>query len=270
MWEVSAAPPPPTAPPAPQRRDWLLPVQLLLCALVLGAVLGAKLLGLPVYARLRVAYTAAVTAREDGILGQERRFARFAQQAAGAFGQAAAEAWAGLFGADAPPAGQADEAAFTAVSARVRRGRAAPDGASLQSYRPPFALTFPLAGGYVPTSGYGWRTEPITGKGTAFHKGADLAAAEGTPVLAAAGGVVRTAGKSESYGNYLRVLHAGGDETLYAHMQYLFVHAGQSVAAGQQLGTVGQTGRATGPHLHFELLHEGVRYDPAGALQAAQ
>ena len=107
------------------------------------------------------------------------------------------------------------------------------------------------------------------GGGTDFHLGNDLAAATGTPVLAAADGVVRAAGKHASYGNYLRVLHADGDETLYAHMQYLFVSAGAVVTAGQVLGTVGETGNATGPHLHFEILHKGLRYDPAQALQGA-
>ena len=102
-----------------------------------------------------------------------------------------------------------------------------------------------------------------------FHLGNDLAAAEGTAVLAAADGVVRMAGRHKSYGNYLRVLHADGDETLYAHLQYLFVRAGEAVSAGQTLGTVGQTGNATGPHLHFEILHRGLRYDPAAALQHA-
>lgn len=88
-------------------------------------------------------------------------------------------------------------------------------------------------------------------------------------VLAAADGVVRMAGSHKSYGNYLRILHADGDETLYAHMQYLFVKAGECVTAGQILGTVGETGNATGPHLHFEILHRGLRYDPAEALQNA-
>ena len=107
------------------------------------------------------------------------------------------------------------------------------------------------------------------GLGDDFHIGNDLAAAQGTPVLAAADGVVRMAGSHKSYGNYLRILHADGDETLYAHMQYLFVKAGECVTAGQSLGTVGETGNATGPHLHFELLHAGVRYDPTRALAKA-
>jgi len=132
-----------------------------------------------------------------------------------------------------------------------------------------FPLQFPLPGQSRKTSGYGWRTDPMGGLGDDFHIGNDLAAAQGTPVLAAADGVVRMAGSHKSYGNYLRILHADGDETLYAHMQYLFVKAGECVTAGQILGTVGETGNATGPHLHFEILHRGLRYDPAEALQNA-
>ena len=104
-----------------------------------------------------------------------------------------------------------------------------------------------------------------------YHMGLDCKTdkKQNLQVLAAADGVVRTAGSHKSYGNYVRILHADGDETLYAHMQYLFVRAGERVTAGQTLGTVGQTGNATGPHLHFEILHKGLRYDPAQALQDA-
>ena len=145
-----------------------------------------------------------------------------------------------------------------------------PAYAKEESYTPDFALCFPLPESTSrKTSGYGWRTDPMGGLGTDFHIGNDLAAAEGTPVLAAADGVVRIAGSHKSYGSYLRLLHADGDETLYAHMQYLFVKAGETVTAGQILGTVGETGNATGPHLHFEILHKGLRYDPAQALQDA-
>ena len=80
---------------------------------------------------------------------------------------------------------------------------------------------------------------------------------------------MRTAALGSSYGNYVRILHEAGDETLYAHMQYVFVRPGQKVRQGQQIGTVGQTGNVTGPHLHFELLHAGIRYDPTQALGLA-
>ena len=90
----------------------------------------------------------------------------------------------------------------------------------------------------------------------------DLACAEGTPVLAAMDGVVLAAERSASYGNYIRLCHADGVETLYAHLQYLFARPGE----GQVMGTAGQTGRATGPHLHFELLDRAVRCDPSALL----
>ena len=98
----------------------------------------------------------------------------------------------------------------------------------------------------------------------AFHKGVDLACASGTIVLAGADGIVAAARHSQSYGNYLRLSHAKGEETLYAHMQYLYVRTGEVVKAGEPIGTVGQTGRATGAHLHLEWLCNGIRYDPAG------
>jgi murein DD-endopeptidase MepM/ murein hydrolase activator NlpD len=85
-------------------------------------------------------------------------------------------------------------------------------------------------------------------------------------VLAALGGTVSAARTGASYGHYLCVRSADGVETLYAHLQYLFVRAGEAVEAGQLLGTAGQTGDATGPHLHFELLQNGTRYDPSAAL----
>ena len=158
----------------------------------------------------------------------------------------------------------------TPESARTAHGQPSPPAyARTDSYTPSFPLQFPLPGQSRKTSGYGWRTDPMGGLGDDFHIGNDLAAAQGTPVLAAADGVVRMAGSHKSYGNYLRILHADGDETLYAHMQYLFVKAGECVTAGQILGTVGETGNATGPHLHFEILHRGLRYDPAEALQNA-
>lgn len=112
---------------------------------------------------------------------------------------------------------------------------------------------------------YGWRSDPFTGE-KAFHSGVDLACAEGSAVLAAQDGVVAEARYSVSYGNYLRILHAGGAETLYAHLQYLYARAGEVVEAGQPVGTAGQTGRATGAHLHFELRQQGTLCDPAAAL----
>ena len=151
------------------------------------------------------------------------------------------------------------------LPACAKAAQRAPAGTSLKAAKPSQALTFPLAGSCWLSDAYGWREDPFTGDET-FHRGVDLACEEGTPVLAALDGVVTAARRGTAYGNYVRLTHGDGQETLYAHMQYLYVRAGEVVAAGQRLGTAGQTGRATGAHLHFEFLTGGIRYDPSAAL----
>ena len=261
MWE-NAAPLPEQEPPKPPARrpkseeELVLWVQILICLAVIGFVLAARALQWPVYPALRRAFAAAMR-EETNLLSGERDLLKFTEQTAEELADSARSMW--------------EDFTATPETARTPHGKdAPPDYAKEDSYTPDFALCFPLPGHLSrQTSGYGWRTDPMGGLGDDFHIGNDLAAAEGTPVLAAADGVVRAAGSHKSYGNYLRILHADGDETLYAHMQYLFVKAGETVTAGQTLGTVGQTGNATGPHLHFEILHKGLRYDPAEALQNA-
>lgn len=112
---------------------------------------------------------------------------------------------------------------------------------------------------------YGLRQDPFTGDET-FHHGVDLACAEGTAVQAVREGVAVSARRSASYGICLCVQHPDGTETLYAHLQYLYVRTGETVQAGQVLGTAGQTGRATGAHLHFELHKQGTACDPSALL----
>ena len=263
MWEI-AAPLPENEPPRPPARcagseeDLVLWAQILLCLAAIGLVLAAGALDWPVYPELRRAFTAAMQPEQSLLLGEERNLLKFTEQTAGELADSARSMWEDF----TLPA--------TPESARTAHGQPSPPAyARTDSYTPGFPLQFPLPGQSRKTSGYGWRTDPMGGLGDDFHIGNDLAAAQGTPVLAAADGVVRMAGSHKSYGNYLRILHADGDETLYAHMQYLFVKAGECVTAGQILGTVGETGNATGPHLHFEILHRGLRYDPAEALQNA-
>jgi murein DD-endopeptidase MepM/ murein hydrolase activator NlpD len=121
-------------------------------------------------------------------------------------------------------------------------------------------LTLPVAG--TPTSGFGTRVDPVHG-GTAEHPGFDLAAPTGTPVGAAAAGTITHAGPAGSYGNLVVVRHPSGYETRYAHLSAVSVQVGDQVGAGQQVGNVGTTGYSTGPHLHFELRHDGTPIDPA-------
>lgn len=136
----------------------------------------------------------------------------------------------------------------------------------MKRVRPAQAACFPLdTAEWRVSDTYGWRTDPLTGA-EAFHRGTDLACAKGTRVVADMDGVVVSARWSTSYGNCLRLSHSGGQETLYAHLQYLFVRPGEVVQAGQPLGTSGETGRSTGAHLHFEFLVQGVRCDPGALL----
>ena len=151
-----------------------------------------------------------------------------------------------------------------ACCASARALNTPPAGCSLRTKVTKEQYQFPLGTTAWRISGeYGWRKDPLNGK-EAFHKGVDLACPSGTIVLAGADGIVAAARHSQSYGNYLRLSHAKGEETLYAHMQYLYVRTGEVVKAGEPIGTVGQTGRATGAHLHLEWLCNGIRYDPAG------
>ena len=105
--------------------------------------------------------------------------------------------------------------------------------------------------GFV-TSGFGKRVHPILGT-ERFHTGVDLRAAEGAPIRAAAEGVVRQAGPRGGYGNAVEIDHGDGTSTLYAHASVLLAKPGQRVERGETVALVGQTGQATGPHLHFEL-----------------
>lgn len=141
----------------------------------------------------------------------------------------------------------------------------APAGSSLEYYMPTVGLGNPVKLMSI-TSRYGWRNDPFTGKNS-FHTGVDIAAEQGTSIYPALSGYVRLSGYNSSYGNHLRIMHSDGTETLYAHMQYLFVAQGENVQQTTPLGTVGRTGNTTGPHLHFELIHDDIRYDPAQALQ---
>lgn len=130
--------------------------------------------------------------------------------------------------------------------------------------RMPFAFRWKPHSGAFRTDTAGGRT-PFTGK-WAFHKGIDLACAEGTGILAVQGGTVLRTKRSASYGSCIELLLADGTAAVYAHLQYIYVRPGEAVEAGQTLGTAGQSGRATGAHLHFELYRQGKACDPADAL----
>ena len=116
------------------------------------------------------------------------------------------------------------------------------------------------------SSGFGYRIDPFTGK-RALHEGVDFAAKTGTPIRAAAGGVVVYSDRHPQYGKMVEIDH--GDEMIsrYAHASKLHVEVGQVVLQGQEIAEVGSTGRSTGPHLHFEIRHKDIPQNPSRFLK---
>ena len=111
-------------------------------------------------------------------------------------------------------------------------------------------------------SGFGYREHPISGK-TVFHRGADINASEGDPIVSFADGVVEYIGQDNTYGLYMQIDHGNEIKSFYAHCSQVCVKYGQQVTAGEMIAKVGSTGRVTGPHLHLELKCCGKRVDPA-------
>ena len=146
----------------------------------------------------------------------------------------------------------------TAPVLRARRGPAdEPLPASLVLAVPEFddapSFQWPVAGPV--TSTFGRRKR-------GWHRGLDIRADGGTPIVAAAQGLVIASGFEPRYGQRVTIEHEGGFATVYAHNERNLVEVGQTVAAGQVIAVVGRTGRATGEHLHFEIRHDGRAYNP--------
>lgn len=131
----------------------------------------------------------------------------------------------------------------------------------------PFAVPVKTAVRY--TSGFGRRSDPINGRGR-MHSGQDLAGPRGTPILATANGQVVFAGRQSGYGKVIRIRHAFGYETLYAHLHTIKVKKGDTVARGDEIGGMGNTGRSTGTHLHYEIRIGGDPTNPMPYMKAAR
>lgn len=211
-------------------RPGIVQLQLLLCALCVAAVLGCRFFAPGVFEVFRQEFLLCFEAQET-----ETEMVRFAQALL-------------------------DELFLPADAAAK-----APDGCSNKTYLPQQEHVLPVRT-YTVTSDYGWRTHPITGT-KSFHNGIDLACAEGSEVCAAMSGMVQSTGCNAESGNYIILIHDDGVATSYCHLQFVFVRAGEFLTMGQTIGTVGQTGMATGPHLHFTLKYNDIRYDPSGLLK---
>lgn len=119
------------------------------------------------------------------------------------------------------------------------------------------------------TSRFGSRSNPFTGRGRENHSGLDFRGRTGEPIRATAKGKVVFAGTQNGYGKVVRVRHGNGYETLFAHLSKINVKVGQHLQTGEELGLLGSTGRSTGPHLHYEVIHHGQRLDPEKFLSLA-
>lgn len=247
--------PPPLRPKEPEQRNSLLGLQILICGLILLCVLGVRSISPPLYESFQEGYRQL---RNQGVaLSGEEELVKFASAAVRDLNEQAWETLREFSGESALTLG---------CGAGGWSRRAAPAGSSLETLEPDDPLALPIHG-YTVTSGYGWRSDPFSAKAD-FHTGIDLAVAEGTGIHPAWSGIVQRSAWNSSYGNYVQVLHENGLVTRYCHMQYVFVRQGQRVTLDDVLGTVGQTGAATGPHLHFELFCNDLRYDPTRALEA--
>ncbi len=153
--------------------------------------------------------------------------------------------------------------AAAAAAAAAKSSSSSSAGAPVVSGNGTF--THPCPGYSYISSEFGWRAQPLPGAST-NHKGMDFAASTGTPIYAAAGGTVTTASYSGNAGNLIVINHGNGLQTYYMHCNAMYVSAGQTVSKGQNIGAVGTTGNSTGPHLHFQVMLNGVPTNPRNYL----
>jgi murein DD-endopeptidase MepM/ murein hydrolase activator NlpD len=132
-----------------------------------------------------------------------------------------------------------------------------------------FPTAYPVGPGALVIRPFGFNPDPFTGR-RGMHNGVDFSQVAGAPVFASGSGSVIGAGQDPLWGYFVRIRHTDRVETFYAHLQQIRVHAGDNVARGEVIGWIGQTGSATGPHLHFEMLFMGEHVDPLQYLLPAE
>ena len=136
----------------------------------------------------------------------------------------------------------------------------------IAAFKTPFAMPVKAAVRY--TSGFGYRSDPM-GRGQRMHAGQDFAGDYGTPIFATADGTVVFAAWDSGYGRLIRIQHAYGIETRFAHLSQIRVEVGQKVSRGDRIGDMGNSGRSTGTHLHYEIRIGGSAINPMIFIKAA-
>ncbi len=236
--------------PVKEESDALLLVQSVLCLAAVLVCVALRTVLPGAWEQLRAEGSAILSTG----LGFEAdiEFSRFAEEAM----RRIETGLDGLVGSAAQPD------AIGGFTFEALQSREVPAGASLEPVELDGTFTLPVSGRV--TSPFGFRVNPLTG-GDEFHLGTDISAAAGTPVAAARAGQVTRTGYTAGRGNYVVVRHGNGVQTLYQHLTCGLVRAGEIVREGQIIALSGETGNVTGPHLHLELIVDGVCVDPACA-----
>lgn len=225
-------------------------VQLLVSGVLLVVAIAVKLLMPDVLDRYRARVLDLLGADTDFVEVFSAAGRAFSEE--GAIGGALTDAYTAVFGSE-------EATASPSPTSAVCTPEAQPADTELLQQVLGFAYTAPVEGQL--SSGFGLRTDPLEGV-SRFHYGLDIAAPEGAVVSSFADGTVTAVGESSELGRYVAVSHANGFSTLYAHCTRVTASAGQQVSRGDPIAEVGDTGRATGPHLHFELHHGSTYLNP--------
>ena len=246
------------APRAASERPPRIIAQIVVCGALFVALVGLKLMMPGHLSELRGTLGQWLVRDADFVAA----FSAVGRAASGeqAWGDSLSEACVAVFGGE----GRAQEASGELIGVTVPEQdvsgfvseRALPAQAVGEQRILGFSYVCPLSG--TMTSPFGWRADPVSGE-ERFHYGVDIAGAEGDSVACFADGSVGMVGESALLGNYVTVNHDLGFSTLYAHCSAIAVSAGQRVQKGEVIASVGATGNATGPHLHFEV-HDGGQY----------
>jgi len=244
-----------------------LTAQIIVCIIIVAAAWGARTWNEDGFAYIKSEYSGLVSG-ENGS-GLADYFAELRGMTNGFF-EAVESIIGGLTGGQPQP--QPESAApgdgggsltFLRFSPGQSRMLPPPQGSTLAPFFLNTTLSLPVAG--VVTSPFAFRVHPLSGN-LDFHNGIDIAAPYGQEILAALPGTVERIGEDAIYGNYLVLRHAHNLKTFYAHCYQILVEEGAHVAQGQPLAKVGSTGLATGPHLHFAVIVEGLYADPLHGL----
>lgn len=229
--------------------------QLVVSALILIAVVAVKLLAPQIIEDHKL--------RLQGLLGEDMNFvAAFsaigrAVGREGGIGDALTDVYTAVFGSEEVSVGPAGVIETTSVPVYTEENL--PKNVHMMQTTLNFSYINPLEGAL--TDKFGYRQHPIDGN-KQFHYGLDLEAPSGTVIRSFSDGKVSVVGESSQLGKYVTVVHAGDYTTLYAHCSRITASAGQQVKMGDPIAEVGETGQATGPHLHLELYRDTMYYNP--------